>query len=93
MKRSVAPSEIRRFTLLFKCTAPVSQTPGGTMTCPPPAAWQAAIALAIASMQFPSGVAPKSVMGKLRSGKFGAVIRASTSASASAGHSPASTSA
>src|SRR3954451_9267925 len=78
LKRSVAPAATNRLTWLRRWTAPVRKVPAGTTTRPPPAWWQAAIALAIAAVQsvVPSPTAPKPVIGKSRAGKVGTVMRA-----------------
>ena len=53
--------------------APVKNWPGGTITCPPPARLQAAMAAANAWVQsvVPSPTAPNFVTGKNRGGKKG----------------------
>src|SRR3954447_9735893 len=78
LKRSVAPAATNRLTWLRRWTAPVRKVPAGTTTRPPPAALQAAIALAIGAVQsvVPSPTAPKAVIGKSRAGKVGTVMRA-----------------
>src|SRR2546422_7110507 len=56
--------------------APVSQTPAGTVTWPPPEALQAAMASrkAPVSSDRPSPRAPKSVTGKVALGKRGSAV-------------------
>ena len=78
MKSRVASFSMRRLTLLFRCTAPVSQVPLGTRTTPPPAALQAVMAARIASVQSvtPSPLAPCAVISTVRFGKVGALMRA-----------------
>ena len=53
--------------------APVKNCPDGTITCPPPARLQAAMAAANAAVQsvLPSPTAPKRVTGKNRRGNHG----------------------
>src|SRR4030095_121590 len=89
---SVAPSVTCRFTLLFRWMAPVRNTPGGTTTRPPPAAWQASIALLMASVQSVAvlAAAPYLVIKKSRAGKAGALIRARIFGTSSQGSSVSS---
>src|SRR6476660_775113 len=76
--RTVASAPIWRFTLVFSRIAPVMNSPAGTRTLPPFAAWHAAIAFWNASVQslLLSPTAPNLVTSKLRSGNVGALIRA-----------------
>ena len=83
IQRSVAPSLTWRFTLLRSRIAPVSHSPAGTTTRPPPALVQASIAAARAAETSTPGWAPKSVMGKSRAGNSGALIRASMAGNSS----------
>src|SRR5581483_696938 len=76
--RIVLPSEICRFTLLFRRIAPVKNSPSGTTTVPPPAWAQAAIAFANAPLQskWLWSTAPNFVISNSRGGKLGGVMRA-----------------
>src|SRR5262245_7059337 len=78
VKRIAAPALMCRLTLLFRRIAPVMNSPAGTTTLPPLAAWQAAIAFWNASVQslLLSPTGPNLVTSKLRSGNVGALIRA-----------------
>src|SRR5580658_4464858 len=67
-----------RFTRLRSWIAPVTNSPSGTTTLPPPAWWHAAIALWKAAVQsvLLSPRAPNFKILNSRSGNWGAVIRA-----------------
>src|SRR5580693_6438225 len=73
LNRIVAPLETCRSTLLSRWMAPVRKLPGGTITCPPPARLQAAMAAAKAAVFIvvPSPTAPKWVTSKFRGGNHG----------------------
>src|SRR6266545_1822567 len=76
LNRMVAPAARLRLTLLSSSIFPVIQVPAGTVTRPPLAAAQAAIALAEAAvLSGPPDRAPKLVIGKSRAGKVGGTIR------------------
>src|SRR5580765_643317 len=87
VKRIVAPALMWRLTLLFSRIAPVMNSPAGTRTLPPFAAWQAAIAFWNASVQslLLSPTAPNRVTSKLRSGNVGGLIRARMAGSSNQG--------
>src|SRR5689334_20029756 len=78
VKRTVAPAPMWRLTLLFSRIAPVTNSPAGTITLPPFAAWHAAIAFSNAIVQsvLLSPMAPNLVTSKSRFGNTGGLIRA-----------------